>query len=267
VNAPWPGDVEVVADADAAALAAAERIAWHSARAVAARGRFTIALAGGKTPAAAYAHLARRPLRDTIAWPSWEVFFGDERWVPRDHPDSNFAMASRAFLAAVPLEAGRVHPIPTGAPSPDAAAAEYDSLMRSTFGAAAGATPRIDLVLLGMGEDGHTASLFPGSPLLAEGSRLFGAALRPGDGTHRVSAAPPLILAARTILVLVTGSAKRATLARAWDAGAAASDLPITLVRDARGGVAWICDSAAAPLASGAAALSRRVSGEERASS
>ncbi|MFN0150797.1 MAG: 6-phosphogluconolactonase [bacterium] len=263
MSAPWPGEIVVRSDAADVARAAAERIAEASARAVAERGEFSIALAGGTTPAATYALLASAPLRDTIAWSAWRVFFGDERWVAPDHPDSNFGMASRTLLSRVPIDAARVHPIPTDMPDAEQAAEAYERLLRANLGAAVGATPQLDMVLLGMGDDAHTASLFAGSPLLAERARAYGAALRPADASIRVSATPALICASREIAVIVTGSAKSAPIVRAWASAAATSDVPITLLHEARGSVTWFCDAAAATPPGGAVPATARFTTRE----
>ncbi len=259
MNGPWPGEVVILADAEDVARAAAERIAVASARAVAERGTFSIALAGGTTPAATYSHLATAPLRDSVAWPAWRVFFGDERWVAHDHPDSNFAMASRTLLSRVPVNAAHVHPIPTDAPDAEAAAKNYGGVMRASVGVTVDAIPQLDMILLGMGDDAHTASLFPGSPLFADRDCAYGAARRPADASLRISATPALIQAARAIAVIVTGSAKSAPLARAWASAGVTHDLPITLLREARGSVSWFCDTAAATPAGGGASAAPRI--------
>ena len=145
--------------------------------AVAARGRFTIALAGGATPRETYARLGHPPLRESMPWDRTWVFFGDERAVPPDHRESNYRMAHEALLSAVPLPPAQVFRMRAEAEDQEAAAAEYAEAMLKVFGTAPDELPRFDLVLLGLGIDGHTASLFPEFPG-AEGNRSVGR-LRP----------------------------------------------------------------------------------------
>lgn len=206
---------EILADADAVAEEAARAILTSAARAIAARGRFRIVLAGGSTPLAAYRRLAG----EDADWDAWEVYFGDERCLPPDRPERNSRAAETALLGLVPIPAGQVHAIPAEL-GPDAAAAAYARTI-------APALP-FDLVLLGMGEDGHTASLFP--------ARVFpGDALvipvreAPKPPPERVSLTPRALADSRDMLILVTGAGKREALA-AWRGG---RDLPVALAAEA----------------------------------
>src|SRR5439155_686742 len=156
--------VTVVPDPDALADAAARLIADAAADAIEARGRFMWALAGGETPRATYARLALSPFRERVDWRRVWVFFGDERAVPPDHPDSNYRMAHETLLGKVPIPAAQVLRIRGEAEDLEVAAAEYAGALVTAFGTRRGELPRFDLVLLGMGVDGHTASLFPGAP-------------------------------------------------------------------------------------------------------
>jgi len=156
---------------DSLAQRAAEWIIDASRKAVAARDRFTLALAGGSTPEKAYALLAQPGSVERIDWSRTYLFFGDERFVPLDDPRSNHAMASRALLAHAPIPADHVFPIPTDRPSAAESAAEYARTLAGFFHTTPDqGVPRFDLILLGMGDDGHTASLFPGKPTLHEQS-------------------------------------------------------------------------------------------------
>ena len=147
------------------------------------RGRFAVCLAGGTTPAHAYELLATQPFSEQVEWELVHVFFGDERCVPLDDRQSNYRMARQALLDQVPIPAAQIHPIRC-AGNDEAGALAYEELMRDFFG---GQPPALDLVLLGMGEEGHTASLFPGSPALSERERWAVPACPPGQDLCRVT--------------------------------------------------------------------------------
>lgn len=193
---------------DAVAAAAAARIIEIAHESILARGRFRIALAGGSTPERTYAFLSQPSEQGRLAWSAVDVFFGDERVVPHDDPRSNFGMASRALLRHVPE--ARVYPIPT-AGSPADCAAMYAATLATAFDISTnGAPPRLDLILLGLGDDGHTASLFPGAAALNELNAWVtwsppGTLPPPVD---RVTLTYPVLNAARAVLFLVTGKNK-----------------------------------------------------------
>ncbi len=232
-----PGPEEV------AAAAAAEVLA-RGGEAVAARGSFALALSGGSTPRALYALLAdpRRPFAGRMPWGRTQVFFGDERHVPPDHPDSNFRMVRQVLLAHVPIPAENVHRVRGELSDAAAAAAAYERELR----AALGESPAIDLILLGLGEDGHTASLFPGSPALDERKRWVVAPWVERLGARRITFTLPVLEAARQVLFLVTGAAKSAALRRALGEPTGAEPIPAARVRPRRGRVLWLVDRAAA---------------------
>jgi 6-phosphogluconolactonase len=241
-----------VRDAAAVAWAAAEEVAGAASRAVTARGAFTLALAGGSTPRRAYELLADpgAPFRGRIAWDRTHVFFGDERPVPPDHPDSNDRMAREALLEHVAVAS--VHRIRAEEP---AAAEAYEAELRRFFGIApGGAPPRLDLVLLGLGPDGHTASLFPGSAALDEGARWVVSPFVPRLGTRRTTLTLPVLDRARAVVFLVSGAEKAAALARVLAPEPGAELLPAARVQP-EGGALWIVDEAAA---SGLGPLERR---------
>jgi 6-phosphogluconolactonase len=235
------GEVRVLADPAEVAATAADEIVAAAEAAMAARGRFTVALAGGSTPKATYSFLAAEPRRDRIDWARVEVFFGDERCVPPEHPDSNYRMANEALLSKVPVASDHVHRI-RGEVAAEDAAVEYEALLRARLGA--GPWPPFDLVLLGMGPDGHTASLFPGTTALAETSHLAIALFVPHLGAHRVTLTAPELSAARRVIVTAVGAEKAAALAAALDGPS--GSVPIQLVRPPTGALTWLVDRAAA---------------------
>jgi 6-phosphogluconolactonase len=212
----------VLPDPEAASRHAAVTIAGASA---AAGRRFAICLTGGSTPLATYRLLAESPHADTVDWSRWYVFFGDERAVPLDDPRSNYGNAFEALLRHVPIPPSQIHPFTD--------ADQYEGLLRAFFGEA----PRFDLLLLGMGDDGHCASLFPGSISLLEEERW---AIDPPDvvqGMARHTLTLPALNAAARTLFLVTGGAKAAALAQIR----AGEPLPAGRVT----GAEWIVDQAA----------------------
>jgi len=210
--------------------------------AVEARGRYLVALSGGSTPRQLYTLLAQPPFVQQIEWGKVHFFWGDERCVPPDHPESNYRMVAESLLAHVPVPQENVHRAPVEAGDPEAVAAAYEEALRRFFLLGPGGLPRFDLVLLGMGADGHTASLFPGSPALEETSRLVVAAYTEALGSHRVTFTLPLINHARTAAFLVAGVDKRESLSAVLGGE---SRLPAGRVRPANGEVYWFVDRAA----------------------
>ncbi len=211
-----------LATSEDVAAATAERILAAAEQAVAERGRFLLVLAGGRTPIMAYTLLVGKPAQ----WDRWSIFFGDERCLPPDHPERNSVAARHAFLDQVPIPPANIYPMPAEQ-GPVAAALSYQrTLSGSAFGKPA-AVPRLpfDLVLLGMGEDGHTASLFPGHPV-PDGPLVIPVLDAPKPPPKRVSLTPKALCAAHAMLVLVTGADKADALT-AWRAGA---DLPVARV-------------------------------------
>jgi 6-phosphogluconolactonase len=246
--------VRVLADLEALSRAAAEEFARTAADAVRRRGFFRVALAGGTTPRRLYALLADRaaPWRARIPWSATHVFFGDERLVPPDHPDSNYRMARRALFARVPIPPRQIHRVRGETRRPAAAARELERALRACFRLRSGAVPRFDLVILGMGADGHVASLFPGDPALGERRRLAAVA-DSGRGAAaperaRVTLTLPVLNRAARLMVLVSGASKAGALRRALAPGRASPDPPARLLRPGRGRVTWLVDRAAARL-------------------
>ena len=208
---------------------AAEWLELEVTTAIAARGACTVCLAGGRTPEPVYRELASA---SSIDWTRVDVFFGDERAVPPDHPDSNYLMVHRVLLSHVPLPAGQVHRMEAERSDREAAAREYErSLPR-----------QLDILVLGMGSDGHTASLFPGSAALDERQRLVVPVIGAKPPPERLTITPPVIEAARRVAVMATGQDKAAMVARAIEGPLAPKDVPVQLAR--RG--SWFLDQAAA---------------------
>lgn len=212
--------------------------------AVAERGRFAVALAGGSTPRRAYEILSDEYLGWRLPWNHIHLFFGDERCVPEDHPESNFRMARETLLSRVPVPAPNVHPMRCEG-DPELAARAYETELRDFFGDAD--WPRFDLVMLGMGEDGHTASLFPDSPALGERAAWVVAARVEKLNSTRLTLTLPVINHARHLLLTVTGAAKRNRLKEVLPTEPGAGPLPVQLLRPDRGRLEWFLDEAAAP--------------------
>jgi 6-phosphogluconolactonase len=239
-------EIIVLPDPDALAEAAAYRILDSATAAVAARERFTVALAGGATPRATYMRLATPPPSESMAWAHTFVFFGDERCVPPDHPASNYRMAAETLLSKVPIPPAQVFPMRGDADEPDAAAIEYGRTLARVFGTRRGEMPRFDLILLGMGLDGHTASLFPGSPVLKEVFRPVVAVHAAAAAIpHRLTLTLPVLNAAALVVFLVSGPEKAKAVKAVLGDGVL---LPAGLVRPAGGRLVWMLDQAAARL-------------------
>lgn len=236
----------VGADVDDVMHIAARRIAALLADAVAQRGVATMALAGGSTPKRLYRLLASPPDDvGMIPWARVTLFLGDERCVPPDHPDSNERMVRESLLADLPAPPV-FHPMPGGHPDPVEAARLYAETLVREIPGDEGAVPRFDVVLLGMGDDGHTASLFPDTAILDE-ERLVAEVYVPRLDSWRLSLTPPLLNAARNVLFLVTGSAKAVTLSRVIADGPR-RHFPSSLILPKDGEVEWYVDREAAAL-------------------
>ena len=218
-----------VFDSSQLANVAAQRIAAALVETIAADGQASLALAGGTTPRAAYERLATIP---GIDWSRVSVYFGDERAVSPTHPDSNFRMAEAALFSRVALPAGNIHRVLGELADQDAAARAYEALLPE----------RISVMVLGIGEDGHTASLFPGSPALQERVRRFLPVIGPKPPPERLSVTPPVIEAARRIIVLATGAGKTEAVTRALRGPLDIERTPSGLARDGL----WLLDPAAA---------------------
>jgi len=240
-------EIRIVNDPSALAETAAQEVLEVARAAVAARGRFTVALAGGSTPRETYRRLAQPPLAAQMPWDRTVLFFGDERGVPPDHADSNYGMAHAALLSRVPIPPDRVFRIPGERADPDAVAAEYARTMAEVLGVRRGEVPRLDLILLGLGVDGHTASLFPGSPVLKETFRTVAAVHAAAASIpQRFTLTYPILNAAACVIYLVSGAEKAKVVKAAL--GDRSSGLPAAMVRPTEGRLIWILDRAAAAL-------------------
>jgi 6-phosphogluconolactonase len=225
--------------------AAAEEVIRLATDAVAQRGRFTIALSGGSTPKSMYTLIAANASA-TLPWAQMFFFWGDERHVPPDDPDSNYRMAREAILSKVSIPAANVFPVPTENQDAVAAAEAYERTVRKFFGLGAGELPCFDLILLGMGPDGHTASLFPESAALQEKSRLVVANWVDKLKASRITFTLPVLNAARCVAFLVSGADKAAVLHEVLEGSAPAEKYPSKLVQPTNGKLIWFLDRAAA---------------------
>ncbi|MBW4651800.1 MAG: 6-phosphogluconolactonase [Kaiparowitsia implicata GSE-PSE-MK54-09C] len=230
--------VEILPDVDAIVARSLELIVSRIHTAVEQRGQFTIALAGGSTPKPLYGAIAQQDL----PWDKLHIFWGDERYVPADHPDSNEGMARRAWLDQVPIPADHIHPMPTAAADPAESAAAYEQTLQRVFQVTDGEVPALDVVLLGMGDDGHTASLFPHTPALTVGDRLITVGNK--DGQPRLTFTAPLINQTRCILFLVAGANKQTALTQVFAETADDAHYPARLIRP-EGELWWLLDAAA----------------------
>jgi 6-phosphogluconolactonase len=243
--------VEVFADPRAVTNAAVEAVVEASVRAIDAAGRFLVVLSGGSTPRAVFQQLAAPGYADRIEWEAVHVFWGDERCVAPTDPSSNYAMAKEILLDHVAVKPGHIHRI-RGEDDPESAAGAYERLLRRAFSTPEGSPghetgSRFDLVLLGMGEDGHTASLFPHTTAVGETHRWAMPVDSPAPPCRRISLTPPVINAAAQRLFLVTGEAKAPALARVLHGPPDPDTLPAQTIADAR----WLVDVDAASLSEG----------------
>ena len=236
--------IRVCDDMEAVSHAAAELFAAEARQAVKDRGRFLVALAGGATPQRTYELLAQEPFRDRIPWQNTHIFWGDERCVPADDPRNNARMAYQALLKHIPVPSAQVHPMVCDS-SPHGAALEYEALLRDFFVAA---PPRFDLVLLGLGKDGHTASLFPGTPALDEQQRWVAEVSVPEEGLHRLTLTPAALNQAALVVFLVSGYAKASILRKVFEDTQDPSGIPARLIKPAHGKLLWMVDRDAASL-------------------
>ncbi len=239
-------DVHIYTDAEALTRGAAAEFVRLARQAIAARGRFTVALSGGSTPERLYRLLARpaQAYRAGVAWERVYVFFGDERCVLPDHAESNYRMAHAALLAHVPVPAANVFRMRGEDPDANRAARDYECRLQSFFGTED--APRFDLILLGLGTDGHTASLFPGTAALDESARLVVANRVEKFDAHRLTLTLPVINHAAHVIFLVSGAEKADAVRRVLEPQAGEAGTPASLVRPRDGELTWLLDSAAA---------------------
>jgi len=236
---------EIIVCRDMAELSrqSAERLSRLALQSVEAAGRVTVALSGGSTPKHLYSLLASPDYSYQIPWNNVQLFWGDERCVPPDHPDSNFRMVQGALLSKIKIPAENIHRM-GGEGRPQTAAAEYEEELQKFFGLKSGALPRFDLILLGIGEDGHTASLFPGSEALNETKHLVVAPFVAKLNSHRLSLSLAVLNNAANVWFLVTGASKADAVKKVFSAS---SDLPAARVHPVNGNLIWYITQDAAP--------------------
>jgi 6-phosphogluconolactonase len=229
----------ICADAEKLAQRSAEHIAAAARETVGERGLFTLCLSGGDTPVATYTRLAEAG--DAIPWERVHVFWGDERCIPLERPDNHFTMASRLLLSRVPIPAANIHRARGEAADPTAAAAAYEEQLRSFFKPPEGELPRFDLVLLGMGHDGHVASIFPGSPGWKERERwtVDHHVIKNSERVRRLTLTMPVLTAAREVMFIVSGDQKAQMLASVLEGEA---DVPAREMNEQATEVRWMVD-------------------------
>jgi len=223
--------------------AAAGHVAYLSAQAIAKRGRFVVAVSGGSLPKLLFPPLVSEPLPSQIDWSKWHVFWADERCVPLTGPDSNYLLTREYLFNRIGIPPSQIVPI-NDVLDPAAAATDYQNKLMQVFAPTRGRLPRFDLILLGMGEDGHTASLFPGHPLLRE-KQLWVAPIfdSPKPPPERITLTLPVINQARQVVFIAAGAGKAEALSAIIRGN---SDLPAALVQPANGELHWFVDDAAA---------------------
>ncbi len=240
-------EVRTLADAEAVAGAGAERFVEICRDAIARRERASVALSGGSTPRLLFRRLAQRPLRDELDWSRVEFFWGDERAVPADHEESNYRMAREELLEKLASPPQRIHRMPAERPDLDRAARDYQAELARVFGVPErGQPPAFDLVLLGLGADAHTASLFPATDALDERERWVVANHVPKLAADRLTLTPVVLNRAAHVLFLVVGRDKASAVAEVLEGPRDPKRLPAQLVRPESGALTWLLDEAAA---------------------
>ena len=236
--------IAIYPDIDTLSHEAAQYIVRIASESIVTRGRFTIALSGGTTPRTLYGLLGSEPYRSQIDWALVHIFWSDERCVPPDSPDSNYHMAHEVLLSRIPIPAQQVHRMPADQPDRYAASQAYAEEMQRTFGT--NGIPSFDLIQLGMGPEGHTASLFPHQASLHEQQRLVIPVSVPKPPPDRLTFTPPVLNAARNVLFLVTGADKADALHAVLEGPYQPDEYPAQIVRPPHGEVLWMLDTAVA---------------------
>jgi 6-phosphogluconolactonase len=231
-------------DLESLSHAAAGLFVQQARQAMQNHGWFSVVLSGGHTPRRTYELLAQKPYRERVPWPYLHIFWGDERCVPADDPRSNAGMAREALLDQVPIPTTQIHSILCNQ-SPRESAAQYENVLRVFF---ADQPPHLDLILLGLGENGHTASLFPDTPVLEEKERWVGEVYVPEQDLHRVTLTPPIINQATVVAFLVAGASKARVLSQVIEGSADTLRLPAQLIRPTKGELFWLVDQEASSL-------------------
>ena len=234
--------IQIFPNSEALARAAAEHFVARCREAVERRGVFAVALSGGSTPKLLFELLAdpNEPFRDQIPWSNIQFFWSDERHVLPDHPDSNYRMANEAMLSRVSVAKSNVHRVPSENPSADEAASEYEQTLIETTHQS---LPQLDLILLGLGPDGHTASIFPGSDVLHETKRLVAAPWVEKFQTYRITMTLPLLNNGASVVFLVSGAEKAKIVKEVLEGP---ENYPAQAVKPAHGELLWMLDKDAA---------------------
>jgi 6-phosphogluconolactonase len=236
----------ILNDAAELYVRAAEETAHIAGESVCTHGEFTLCLSGGSTPAATYDLLATR-FNLSVDWKEVQFFWGDERCVPPEHPESNFAMARRTMLSKLTLRPDQVHRM-RGEDDPASAAAAYERELRSHFGLGDSEFPRFDLVMLGLGDNRHTASLFPGDSAIHETQRMVVPVDVDAEPRKRLTLTPPVINNAQHLMFLVAGQGKAAAVKDILEGPRDCDKFPAQIVAPENGEVIWLLDKAAASL-------------------
>src|SRR6266478_2620293 len=242
-------EIRILADANSIAQTAAAEFLEAAKQAVREKGSFCVALSGGSTPKALYGLLINNPvLQAKVPWSKIQFFFGDERHVPPDDAESNFRMATEAMLAKAPVDPKQVHRIKGEKRNATQAAEEYEQELRASFRLAADQLPRFDLVLLGMGPEGHTASLFPGTKALKEERRLVVSNWVGKLYTDRITLTPPVLNNAARVIFMVHGEEKAPALKAVLEGPYEPDQLPAQMIKPTEGKVLWLVDPSAASM-------------------
>ncbi|HEU5229499.1 MAG TPA: 6-phosphogluconolactonase [Ktedonobacteraceae bacterium] len=237
-------NVLIYPEKDTLSHAAAQHIVQIANESIVTHGRFTLALSGGSTPKTLYSLLGSEPYRSQINWALVEIFWSDERCVPPESEESNFHLAQEVLLSRIPLAPTQIHRMPADEPDRDAASHAYGLEIQKVFGT--NRIPSFDLLHLGMGPEGHTASLFPHQPSLHEQGRLVMPVTVPKPPPPRLTFTPPLLNAAIHILFLVTGADKAEALQAVLEGPYQPDEYPAQIVQPTKGEVTWMVDTAAA---------------------
>ncbi len=236
--------IAIYPDTHTLSTEAAQFIVRLANEAIVSHGRFTIALSGGSTPKATYTLLGSEPYRSQIDWTQVEIFWSDERCVPPNDKESNYAMAQQVLLSKIPIPTNQIHRMPADSPDLDAASQAYEREMQRTF--STDGIPNFDLIQLGMGPEAHTASLFPHQASLHEQQRLVIPVSVPKPPPLRLTFTPPLLNAAKHVLFLVTGSEKADAVKAVLEGEYESDEYPAQIVKPTNGDVTWMLDNEAA---------------------
>ena len=240
-------EIHVLPDEREAAVEAADLFVWLANEASQGEGRFRVALSGGSTPQGLHRRLAGPDFAPRVKWPQVEFYFGDERCVPSDHPESNYGMAKHSLFDPLRIPGQQVFRMPGELPDPDEGARRYEKMMRERMQTPSPAWPSLDLIFLGLGEDGHTASLFPRAPVLAVKDRAVASSRSPKGVPNRITFTVPLINQARMVLFYVLGMEKAQAVRRVLeDETVPGVECPAKLIRPEQGRLVWMLDRAAA---------------------